>query len=237
MILGIETATPVSSVALGDAEGVVAESVIEGGAMHAEYLVPAIRSMCATAGFVLGDLRAVGVDIGPGLFTGLRVGVAAAKSLAMALGISAVGVVSIDALALPVLRDSPCRLVAAIDARRGEVFAASISPGIKADPRVMSPSQLAERVEWEIGASPGTGVGLVGDGFTRHFPAGMPGAVRLGEDFPTASSVVLLAAEALDRGAGKDPDCLVPLYLRAPDVRINWETRSRSSDPNAGSGR
>jgi tRNA threonylcarbamoyladenosine biosynthesis protein TsaB len=130
-LLAIETATDAVGVAvLGD--GGAVERVHLGGRQHAERLVPMIEEACAAAGTPLSAVDVVAVDVGPGLFTGLRVGVATAKALAQARAIGVVGVGSLDALASAAAGfvlgdgDSPVETVAAVvDARRGEVFAAA----------------------------------------------------------------------------------------------------------------
>lgn len=85
LILAIETATESVGVALGGRDGVLASVTIARGRRHGETLAPAIQFACRHAGVELPDLDAVAVDIGPGLFTGMRVGIATAKALAMAL--------------------------------------------------------------------------------------------------------------------------------------------------------
>ena len=99
LILAIETATESVGVALGGRDGVLASVTIARGRRHGETLAPAIQFACRHAGVELPDLDAVAVDIGPGLFTGMRVGIATAKALAMALDIPVVPVTSLESLA------------------------------------------------------------------------------------------------------------------------------------------
>ena len=121
LILGIETATGQVGCAIGGHEGVVASFSAARGARHVETLAPAIEFVCRQARIGLDEMGAVAVDVGPGLFTGLRVGVATAKAIAQALRVPTVGVSSLDLLAFP-LRHSNRVIVPVIDARRGEVF-------------------------------------------------------------------------------------------------------------------
>jgi tRNA threonylcarbamoyladenosine biosynthesis protein TsaB len=137
-LLAIESATDTVGVALFRDDGGSAERVHEGGRTHAELLAPAIEEVCAVSGCTVGDIDAIAVDVGPGLFTGLRVGVATAKALGQSLGIGVLGVSSLDILAAAVVdrvaaslsgadRGSTPRVgtvASVIDARRGEVFAA-----------------------------------------------------------------------------------------------------------------
>ena len=126
IILGLETATELAGAALGIDGGPPASRSRSGGRAHAETLVPAVGELLAGAGLTVGDLDVVAVDTGPGLFTGLRVGVATAKALGQGLGIGVLGLRSLDVLAAAAARlvaGHPCVLVPVVDARRGEVFA------------------------------------------------------------------------------------------------------------------
>jgi tRNA threonylcarbamoyladenosine biosynthesis protein TsaB len=142
IVLAIETATDMVGTALLLDDGAGAERMHLGGRAHAELLAPAIEEVCAVSGCTVADVDVVAVDVGPGLFTGLRVGVATAKALAQALGIGVLGVGSLDVLAAaaaggapgvegspdpvgPVEAAPPGVIAAMVDARRGEVFAAA----------------------------------------------------------------------------------------------------------------
>jgi tRNA threonylcarbamoyladenosine biosynthesis protein TsaB len=92
LILGIESATVQVGCAIGGHEGVLASAHSAKGKRHAESLTPSIQFICEQAGIVLSEIGVVAVDIGPGLFTGLRVGVATAKAIAFALRIPMIGV-------------------------------------------------------------------------------------------------------------------------------------------------
>jgi tRNA threonylcarbamoyladenosine biosynthesis protein TsaB len=137
-LLAIESATDMVGVALVRDDGASAERSHTGGRAHAELLVPSVEEVCAVSGCTVADLDVIAVDIGPGLFTGLRVGVATAKALGQALGVGLVGVSSLDILAAAALEritaeadtdragSSPAAtVVSVVDARRGEVFAAA----------------------------------------------------------------------------------------------------------------
>jgi len=144
-ILAIESATDFAAVALQTAEGSVTEVLGGEGRRHAEAIVPAIEEVCRRAGLSVRDVGLIAVDVGPGLFTGLRVGVATAKALAQALGIGIVGVRSLDVLAARVLAQGAGEVVAVVDARRGEVFAAwyrrdPAAPGAPSDPARSDPA-------------------------------------------------------------------------------------------------
>ena len=121
LILGIETATERVSVAIGGHEGVLAMFEVTRGRRHAETLTPAIDFVCRQADVTLDEISVVAVDVGPGLFTGMRVGLASAKAIAQALRVPMIGISSLDLLAYP-LRRTDKVIAAVIDARKGEVF-------------------------------------------------------------------------------------------------------------------
>ncbi|MFN5601200.1 MAG: tRNA (adenosine(37)-N6)-threonylcarbamoyltransferase complex dimerization subunit type 1 TsaB, partial [Acidimicrobiaceae bacterium] len=121
MILGIETSVEHVGVALGDHRGIRAHALVASDRRHAESLTPMIQFVVRQAEATMSDISAVAVDIGPGLFTGMRVGIATAQSLAWALDIPVVPVCSLDALALNANTED-ITVAAALDARRGEVY-------------------------------------------------------------------------------------------------------------------
>jgi tRNA threonylcarbamoyladenosine biosynthesis protein TsaB len=228
LILGIDTATAQVSVAVGGHEGVLASTRSVRGRQHAETLVPSIEFVCKQARIELSEISVVAVDIGPGLFTGLRVGVAAAKAMAHALRVPMIGVSSLDLVAFP-LRFSSKLIVAAVDARRGELFTAfyrQVPGGIQrlTPHHVVSPDDLAS----ELLATAEECV-LVGDGAVRYREVfeGLHKVeiIEEGLAYPAASSLVMLAHAQALREQWVKPWDLQPLYLRKPDAEINWQTR------------
>ena len=131
MILVIDTSGPVCAAGIHDpATGALVTSRSEMlGKGHAERLMPMIDEVLSEAGLALTDMERIGVTIGPGSFTGIRVGVAAARGFALSLGIPAVGVSTLQVVAEQVLEiDPPAPVVAAIDAGRQEIFAQAFLP-------------------------------------------------------------------------------------------------------------
>src|SRR4051812_40458937 len=128
LILGIETSTSQVGVAIGGHEGVLAQSHSNRGKRHAETLIPAIDFVRRQARVDLSEISCVAVDLGPGLFTGLRVGVASAKAMAHALRVPMIGVPRLHPLALPLPFSSPL-IRAGLAARPGEPFYAFFPPG------------------------------------------------------------------------------------------------------------
>jgi tRNA threonylcarbamoyladenosine biosynthesis protein TsaB len=242
ILLGIESATELVGVALSDDAGPRASFWITGRRRHGETLAPAIAHVLEQSGTDLADVDALCVDVGPGLFTGLRVGVATAKGLAQALGVGVVTVSSVDVLAREGSDggwDGP--LVAIVDARRGEVFAARYLVGPSAGRGGMTetgpasrwtPAELAADLAGEaadVGAGPRR-ILAVGDGAVRYAAelAAVPGLRVAGGSAgsPSPAALVALAAERLAAGAVPSPPAdVVPLYLRDADVRIQWAQR------------
>ena len=232
LILGIETATSQVSVAIGGHEGVLGQFEVSRGRRHAETLTPAIEFLCRQADVEIAEFGAIAVDIGPGLFTGMRVGLAAAKAMAQALRVPMIGISSLDLLAFP-LRYADRTIAAVIDARKGELFYAFYRPvpgGIQrvSEPRVGSPDDLVADL-----VARGQNVIVVGDGGLRYrdeIDAGM--RCEFAEQFlayPSAAPLVQLAHARALREEWVNPWEIQPLYLRAPDAQINWSTREAAT--------
>lgn len=228
LVLGITTSTPQVGVAIGGHEGVLASWHAVRGRHHAELLTPAIAQTVASAGRTLDDIGVVAVDIGPGLFTGLRVGVATAKAVATALGVPMIGESSLDLLAFS-MRYASRPITAAIDARRGELFVASyvtVPGGLQrvVEPHTASPDELAA----ELMASAGEHL-LIGDGALRYAELlGADDRVELadaGAGRPSADALVQLADAQALREEWVPPTEIRCTYLRQPDAEINWQTR------------
>ena len=228
IILGIDTATPQVGCAIGGHEGVLASFQSAKGMRHAETLAPAIRFLTERTGVDLKEIGAVAVDVGPGLFTGLRVGVATAKAIASALRVPMVGVSSLDLLAFPV-RWTDRRIVSVVDARRGEVFFAfyrQVPGGVQrlSEARVGSPEMLCSEIQ-----ATGEEVLAVGDGAVRYAEQ-LGDLIRvelgdLGLSHPSPGALVQLAHARALREDFVNPWELKPVYLRKADAEINWTTR------------
>jgi tRNA threonylcarbamoyl adenosine modification protein YeaZ len=208
VLLAFDTATPYVTVALhdGDLESgpdVVAERRSEQRMKHGEQLAPLIEAVMSDVGIVRQDLTAIAVGVGPGPFTGLRVGLVTARTLAFVLDIPVYGVCSLDVIALEAaLGPSPVStdFLVATDARRKEVYLASYDDqGRRIDgPDVVRPADAAT-------ASPVAGEGAV------LYPDAFPG--RRGPALPRAGWLARAVAEEL--AELHDPE---PMYLRRPDA-------------------
>ncbi len=235
LILGIETSTPQASVAIGSEQGVIASALVSRGASHNEFLLPAIRFCLDKAGLSFRNLGGIAVSLGPGLYTGTRVGVGTAKALAQALSVPICGMASLDLLAYEV-RYTHKIICACLDARRGEVFHAfyRASPGgiqRMTDYRVETPQQLATTI-----VSQGEEVLLLGTGgllYREVFDDLRPG-VEIGtmsDAIPDARALVELALPRIFREEFDSLYELKPLYLRRSARRIEWERIRGSRSP------
>lgn len=199
LILALDTATPAITVAVHDGERVVGEARGEGAMAHGELLAPAIRDALAQAGATMDDLTDVAVGVGPGPFTGLRVGVVTALTLSGSLGLAPHGVCTLDLLAAEA---GDGELLVATDARRKEVYWARYVDGRRVEgPEVSKPADLAARF-------PGLPVHGRGGRLYADVLAHVPGV-----DDPSAAALAGLVA----RGEAQELP-LEPLYLRRPDA-------------------
>ncbi|MDW3216195.1 MAG: tRNA (adenosine(37)-N6)-threonylcarbamoyltransferase complex dimerization subunit type 1 TsaB [Ilumatobacteraceae bacterium] len=226
LILGIETATEQVGVAIGGHEGVIATFEVARGRRHAEILTPAIEFVCRQADIEIEEIGCIAVDTGPGLFTGMRVGLASAKALALALRIPVIGISSLDLLAFP-CRHTDRVVVPVIDARKAEVFWAmyrQVPGGVQ---QVSAPTvgPVADLVADLLARS--QDVLCVGDGAERYRAEIIDGyrCEISAPVHPSAAALVQLAHAKALREEWVRPDELEPVYLRAPDAQINWATR------------
>ncbi len=208
LVLGIDTATDVRAGVARDGL-TVASGVVADRRAHAEQLLPLVQRVLAEAGAHPADLTGIVVGVGPGPFTGLRVGVAAAVTMAEALGIEVRGVCSLDVVALDWASrpDTPAEFAVVADARRKEVYWARYTAD---GTRVEGPSVTAPDLVPDV-------------------PLAGPGATLTGRDCagPDALDAGLLAASA-----DRLPDVgLVPLYLRRPDAEVPTTRKSTLLQP------
>ncbi|MFI5957883.1 tRNA (adenosine(37)-N6)-threonylcarbamoyltransferase complex dimerization subunit type 1 TsaB [Cryptosporangium sp. NPDC051539] len=208
LALVVDTATAAVTVGVvdfSDGEAAVrAEHVVVDAKRHGETLAPGIRAVLDEAGIRAADLAAIVAGVGPGPFTGLRVGLVTAASLSDALGIPAYPVCSLDGLAGP---GRP--LLVATDARRREVYWARYDEaGVRVEgPAVAKPADLASHLAAETPVAVGSGAALYA------------GQLGLPVEEPLYPTVAGLARRAADRVLGKAPaEPLTPLYLRRPDA-------------------
>lgn len=198
MLLALDTATSAVTAAVHDGDTVVAESTTIDPLRHGELLAPAIESTLREAGIQVGDLTRIAVGVGPGPFTGLRVGIVTARTLAATLRLPLDGICTLDVLAYAVSADEP--FAVATDARRKEVYLAHYRRPTEriGDPIVARPAEVAF-------AGPVAGRG------PELYPEAFP--VAISPVYPSAADLARLVVSGAARVLPPEP-----LYLRRPDV-------------------
>ena len=207
-VLVLDSATPAVTAAIGrvDPVSMLAARVTVNAKAHGELLAPQIDAVLSEAGVKPRDLAAVVAGVGPGPFTGLRVGLVTAAALGEALDIPTYAVCTLDAFSV----GRSGRFLAATDARRREVYWACYADGVRvAGPEVSKPAEVAARA-----AGLGAKV-AVGDGALRYAEA-FDLRVLATPRYPEPGSLLALAAKRVLSGAPSER--LTPLYLRRPDI-------------------
>ena len=214
-ILATDTSTDTLTVAVCDKQAVLAEIVVHAPRTHSERLLRTAHDLLGQAGLSLEELDALAVGVGPGSFTGLRIGISAWKGLALGAGLPLVGVPTLDALAR--LHAQAKRLVCPVlDARMGEVFYSIHDPGALGLSRRFGPaagpvSELIARVNGPVL--------LAGDGAIRYreeLTAGLPEA-RFApplQNHQRAAAVAFEGLRLLEGGESGDAGAVCPVYLR-----------------------
>ncbi|GAA0982991.1 MULTISPECIES: tRNA (adenosine(37)-N6)-threonylcarbamoyltransferase complex dimerization subunit type 1 TsaB [Nocardiopsidaceae] len=212
LLLAFDTATPAVTAAIGESAPDGAFTLRAGASSvdarrHGELLSPTVQRLTEEAGVTLADLDAIAVGIGPGPYTGLRVGLATAHALADALGVPCHGVTTLDALAFATGRTEP--FLAMTDARRKEVFWA------RYDDRLTRVGEVgvARPAELDTGGLP-----LVGDGARMYAEVLGAGTADPAPLHPDAAAMAELALLRLSRGV--ELPAPNPLYLRRPDAVV-----------------
>jgi tRNA threonylcarbamoyladenosine biosynthesis protein TsaB len=229
IVVGIETSTPRTSVAIGTEREILGAVSVAGKARQ-ESVTPALDQLRSWTGVELSQVGGVAVGLGPGLFTGLRVGIETAKTLAQVLGVPIVGITSLDALAFSV-RHTHKLIVAVIDGRRGEVFYAiyrALPGGVVrgSDYAVATPDHLSAELETLPGEmlAVGDGAILYGDQLALGSRVEFASPMRA---HPEAAALVELAVPRFLREEHDRLHDVVPMYLRRSDAEIAWDRRER----------
>lgn len=214
-LLAVETSTLAGGVALLEGERLRGEYLLDVSATHSERLMPAIDRLLGDAGWAASDLQALAVAVGPGSFTGLRIGLSVVKGLALALGIPVAAVPTLDAMAaaLPFANLPVCPV---LDARKGEVYACLYRWDGRAMRReweylALTPDDLAARITEPVV--------LVGDGaHLVQTPHARPAPPH--RRLPSPGAVAVLGVERLARGHSVAAAELIPIYLRPSEAEL-----------------
>lgn len=229
-ILGIETATKTGGVAIVSENGVLAEYTLNIEVTHSERLMSTVDRVLKDTGFTLANIYGYGVSIGPGSFTGLRIGLSTIKGLAFATGKPVAAVPTLRALAwnIPFSRYPVCPL---LDARKKEVYAGLYRYDggnyVQEMPdTVISLAEMAGKTAGEI-LFTGEGARLFAGDIQKSF-GDRAHFATLSSSVPSAASVAEIALMMLKAGQQTAPDELVPMYIRRPEAEVAWEKRQRS---------
>jgi tRNA threonylcarbamoyladenosine biosynthesis protein TsaB len=230
IVVAIETSTPHTSVAIGSDREIVGSISLAGQARQ-EAVTPALDQLLEWTGVRLSQVGGIAAGVGPGLFTGLRVGVETAKTLAQVLGVPIVGITSLDALAFAV-RHTHKLIVAVIDGRRGEVFYAiyrSLPGGVVRghDYAVATPDHLCAELETIPGEMLAVGDGAI---LYRNHLEELGSRVEIASSIRAHPEAAALAELAVPRFLREEHDRLhevTPLYVRRSDAEIAWDRRDR----------
>lgn len=205
LLLAMDTSTSAVTVALVSGAEVVAEQTVVDARRHTEILMPLVRDLFDGVGVTRANVTALAVGVGPGPFTGLRVGITTAATLSYVLGVPAHGVCSLDAIAHQAATSDVEEFVVATDARRKEVYWARYVRGEReSEPQVHKPAGLPD----EVRALPAAGRGA------RLYPEVFASAMEPAD--VSAAHLGLLVGSRLRDGGELLP--LQPLYLRQPDA-------------------
>lgn len=230
LVLGIETATKTGGVALINGKGVIAEYTSNIEVTHSERLMANVDRLLKDTGVALADVEGFAVSIGPGSFTGLRIGIATIKGIVLATGKPVAAVPTLAALAwnLPHAVYPVCPL---LDAKKKEVYAAVYRTGpagieTVAPEAVLPLAELASRFKEPL-LFTGEGSGLFRSDLQALFGRRAffaPASARV----PSAASVAEMGRMKLAAGERADVDELAPLYIRRPEAEVAWEKKQRS---------
>jgi tRNA threonylcarbamoyladenosine biosynthesis protein TsaB len=227
IVFAIDTSTPRAALALGrlGLEARIAPPEADSGPdrRHGRGLIPAIEALLLAEGVKVADLGSIAVGLGPGSYTGLRIGLTAAKTLAYAAGKPLVALDSLEAIAGNAPDDAP-NVVVAVDAQRGDAYVARFARDSPNAPLLrLGPTTIEPVGPWADTLEPGTIV--LGPSLDRLLTA-WPEALRLGtldQGHPDAANLLPLAFEALEAGRLADPFFVEPIYMRRSAAEDQWE--------------
>ncbi|HET6248817.1 MAG TPA: tRNA (adenosine(37)-N6)-threonylcarbamoyltransferase complex dimerization subunit type 1 TsaB [Tepidisphaeraceae bacterium] len=224
--LAIETSGRLGSVAICEDGQVIAEDVFAHGLKHAAEMVPRIDALVRAAGWKPADIREIYVSAGPGSFTGLRIGITLAKTLAFATGAKIAAVSSVEVLAYnapPEARD----VLIVLDAKREQIFTAQLHRDADAAPwAIVEPAHL-DSLAAMLSRAPRP-IYLIGEGIPFHekfIPKDDPSIVLTApESWRARAGVVAMLGQRMAREQQwTDPHALLPIYIRKPEAQEKYE--------------
>lgn len=218
-ILAFDTSADFCAAALVRDDAVLAAESLAMSRGHAEALVPLVQKLCAETDVDLQDIDLIGVTIGPGSFTGVRTGIAAAKGFALAADCPAIGVSSLHAVAFGARDTGSAPLLVLLDTRRTDYFAQMFTASAEPvdEPGVYDTAGVSDLIRRHAPAVTGNAVGRFRE---ETEPAVHEGLAALAGTGTPEPAVVATLAQSILTIRGVAPDTLSPLYLRAPEAKI-----------------
>lgn len=231
IILSVDSATPVAGVAVIDQNKILAEKFLNTGNTHSEQLLPLIAQTLAELKFTLKDIDGIAVSIGPGSFTGLRIGLATAKGLAQVSGLKLVAIPTLDALAQNLVgtRGYICPI---LNARKGEVYTALYETKDGEINRITEYQAIKPQILCEQIKGLENKITFLGDGVFEYkelLISQLGGQARwpsINNLLPRASSLAILGLKKLQQGKTEDIFALLPFYLRKSEAELKWEAKA-----------
>jgi len=226
-LLVLDTSTERGAVGIAPRSGARHTATTEKARRHGRDLIPLLAAMLRNAGLRAGDIEVIAVGLGPGSYTGLRVGLTAAKTLAYATGASVVGLDSLEAVALNAPPDSE-RIAVIADAQRGQLYVADFVRQARAGSLLRRhATRIESLVDWMAGLEPDTivlGSGLLSPRIQNALPA------RLSDhdpalNYPDGNRLIELAIQTWASGRRDDHWLLEPNYLRQSSAEEIWDAR------------
>ncbi|MDD4236969.1 MAG: tRNA (adenosine(37)-N6)-threonylcarbamoyltransferase complex dimerization subunit type 1 TsaB [Desulfotomaculaceae bacterium] len=230
-VLGIESATPVASVAVAGQGGILAERMVLNRRTHSVNLLPMLKAVLEESEIDRRKLIGIAVSGGPGSFTGLRIGMSTAKALAWVWGLPVVGISTLASLAHP-LTGGGGLVCPILNARKNEVYTAiydcqSEVVNCLQEPMAIGPLQLAEILLGYMRPVTflGDGVPVYGSQL-RDALGSIARLAPLAASFPRGAAVAELGLAALQEGRGIDPSALLPEYIRLSEAELTWQRKN-----------
>jgi tRNA threonylcarbamoyladenosine biosynthesis protein TsaB len=228
-LLAIDTSTDHAAIALMTANDAILVAETDPSQRHGRRLIPAIDALLKSAGLAVADLDFLAVGLGPGSYTGLRIGLTAAKTLAYATGKPMLGFDSLEAIAQNASTDDT-RVTVLADAQRGDVYVAEFArPNVSSGLLRIAATRVEPFVEWSARLSERTLVLGPALGRARDLPPLALRAEDPSRNRPDGRQIVGLALNAWHAGRRDDPWYLEPLYLRRSAAEDQWEARNRAA--------
>jgi tRNA threonylcarbamoyladenosine biosynthesis protein TsaB len=228
-VLGIDTSTPCGSVGLIDGDRVLADDLLNVPVTHSERLLGSVERVLQGAGWSLKDVEGWALSLGPGSFTGLRIGVSVVKGLAFATGRPIAGVPSLDVLAFQIA-PTPYLICPVLDARKEEVYTALYRYGEGDLPERLTPYQTCRPEELisqirEKTIFIGDGVKTYGDLLRNHLHS-LAAFPISSLHVPHGSTVARIGLDLLRRGENLDLAAFTPIYVRPSEAELKWQKKS-----------